>query len=74
MMLVLHKVATFIGFELIVRPEGVVEGKVSMLVALWVLGVEEACHISDHIDAKLAVEVTLALVEGSDSDTDFDTH
>jgi hypothetical protein len=74
MMLVLHKVATFIWFEFVVRPEGVVEGKVPMLAALWILGIEESCHISNHIDAKLTVEITLALVEGPDSDPDFDTH
>lgn len=73
-MVLLHEIATFVGLEFVMRPERVVEGEVTMFIAFGILGIEESCHISNHIDAQFAVEVALALVEGSNSDTDFDTH
>jgi len=74
MTVVLHKVTTLIGFKLIMRPKGVVEGKVTMFAALRVLRIEKSRHISNHIDTKLAIEVTLALVEWSYSHAYLDTH
>lgn len=45
-----------------------------MFVALRVLRVEESRHISNHIDTKLAIEITFSLVERSYSYTYFNTH
>ena len=68
----LHKVSCFVGSELIVWPEGIIEGKISeFLLIIWV---KKTGSISDHVYAKPAVEIDFSLVVGSYSYTDFNTH
>ena len=68
----LHKVAFFVRSELIVGPEGIIEGEISEF--LVIAFVEEPGSGSDHIDTKLTVKGDFSLVEGSYSDTNFYTH
>lgn len=70
----IHEVAFLIDLELVVGPEGIVEGIVAVLAVLGVLGVVEASHVADHIHAQLAVEVGLALVEGPHPHSHLYTH
>ena len=70
----IHKVTPFICLELIMRPEGVVEGEVTMLTVFRIVCIKESGHGSLHIDAEPTVEVGLSLIEGSNSNSYFHTH
>lgn len=56
------------------RPEGIIEGIISVFSVLWVFGIEEASHVSNHLDAEFAVEVDFSLVEGTHPHSYLDTH
>ena len=68
----LHKVAFFVRSELIVGPEGIIEGEISEF--LVIAFVEKPGSGSNHIDTKLTIKGDFSLVEGSYSDADFYTH
>ena len=68
----LHKVAFFVRSELIMWPEGIVEGEISEFG--WVLSIKYSCGISDHIDAYLTVKIDFSLIKRSNSNTYFNTH
>lgn len=50
----IHKVSALIDYELVMRPKGIVEGEVAMLV--WSLSVIKSGHVAYHVHAELAVE------------------
>jgi hypothetical protein len=67
-----HKVASVIRRELIMGPEGIVEGEISELFVIVL--VEKTGGGSDHVDTKLTVEGHFSLVKGPHSHSHFDTH
>jgi hypothetical protein len=69
-----HEVAALVGLELVMRPEGVIEGEVTVFAVLEVLGVEQLGHVADHVHAQLAAQVRLTLVEGTHPHSNFYTH
>lgn len=58
--------------ELVVGPEGIVEGEVA--ISFRIFEVEQPGGIADHFDAELAVEFNLTSVERTHSHSDFDAH
>ena len=54
-------------------PERIIESEVPML-GIGVLWVIKTRHVTSHIDAQSAVQGSLPLIEGSDSDSNLDTH
>lgn len=69
-----HEIALLIDLELVMGPEGIVEGIVAVLAVLGVLCVVEASHVADHVHAQLAVEVGLTLVKGPHPHSHLYTH
>ena len=45
----LHKEAFLIGLELVVGPEGIVKGKISMLAVIRIIGVIKSSHVAYHV-------------------------
>jgi len=70
----LREVSAFLHFEFVMRPEGVVEGKVAVFATLRVICVVETSQVTVHVHAEFTVEVSLALVEGTHPHTYFYTH
>jgi hypothetical protein len=68
----LHKVASLILTKFVVRPEGIVECEIPKF--LFVIFIVKTSGRSDHINTKFAIKGDFSLIEGPDSDTDFNTH
>lgn len=68
----LHEISLLVRSELIMRPKTIVKSEVPIL--LRILKIKKLGRVAKHIDAELAVEFHFSSIEGSDSDTDLDTH
>lgn len=69
-----HEEALLVDLELVVGPEGVVEGEIAVLGALGIVGIVELGHVADHVHAQLAAQVRLPLVERTHPHSHFHTH
>jgi hypothetical protein len=68
----LHKVASFVRGELIMGPEGIVEGEIPEF--FLIVFVEETGGGSDHVHTQLTVKRHFSLIEGPHSHSHFHTH
>lgn len=68
----LHKVSSFIGFKLIMRPERIIEGKVPMFFR--VIRIKETGSRAHHINTEPTVKILFPLIVWPNSDTNFNTH
>jgi hypothetical protein len=69
----IHKIAVLISREGIMGPERVVESVITRMF-IRVLGIEETSHISDHVNAELAIESRFALIKWTHSHSYFYAH
>ena len=68
------EISSFVSFELIMGPKGIVEGVVAVLAMFRVVGVKEPGKVAIHLYAQFAVEVDLPLVEGPHPHPYLNTH